>query len=170
MAGNKILPFGTAYSAMCRMIYDSININWWWWSRITQTSGSSVELFSYLPHFPPRQTSAQKCRLFCLTQNWSLMGNICSPALDQKLGKGHFCLASILKTVKHLSLSFSLLLSLSIVVCVYTHHFLQCSVYPDVPGKRQEALSMQLLLWGTEDIWAIWIKLTVKHWGNKTVK
>jgi len=109
MAGNKILPFGTAYSAMCRMIYDSININWWWWSRITQTSGSSVELFSYLPHLPPRQTSAQKCRLFCLTQNWSLMGNICSPALDQKLGKGHFCLASILKTVKHLSLSFSLL-------------------------------------------------------------
>lgn len=64
VAGNKILPLGTAYSATCPMIYHSVNINWWWWSRITQTSGSSAGLFSYFSHLPSRHTSGQKCRLF----------------------------------------------------------------------------------------------------------
>lgn len=121
MAGNKILPFGTAYSAMCPMIYDSININWWWWwSRITQTSGSSAELFSLIyptshldKHLPEMQTFAS----LKIGPLWET----CNRELDQKLGKGHFVWEAFWENCKaSLSLSVSLLLSLSIVVCVYT--------------------------------------------------
>ena len=121
MAGNKILPFGTAYSAMCPMIYDSININWWWWSRITQTSGSSVELFSYLPHLPPRQTSAQKCRLFLPHSKLVPYGKHLQPRARSETRKRSFLSGKHFVNCKaSLSFFFTLALTIYCDVCVYT--------------------------------------------------
>lgn len=140
MAGNKILPFGTAFSAMCPMIYHSININWWWWSRITQTTGSSAELFSYLSHLPPRRICPEM-QTFCLTQNQSSWETI-STQLNQKVVKKvTFAGKCFVNYKPSLSLSFSLLFSLSLAyVCMcantYAHtYFLQCSVNSNVLWK-----------------------------------
>lgn len=119
MAGNKILPFGTAYSAMCPMIYDSININWWWWSRITQTMGvlqncSLICPTSHLDKHLPRSKTFASLKIGPL---W----NICSRELDQKLGKVILSGKHFLKTVASLSLSVSTLaLAIYCGVCVYT--------------------------------------------------